>query len=82
MAHFQHWLDAHNTTAARMQANEANLDNFLESLLILEHGGRCLAEDEDNEPVYVGAPLFPTVLLITQCQPSNWAVKQQLQCTK
>lgn len=70
MAHFQHWLDAHSTTAARTQANEANLDNFLESLLVLEHGGRCLAEDDDNEPVYAGAPLFPTVPF-TQCQQQN-----------
>ncbi|KAK9835234.1 hypothetical protein WJX81_007757 [Elliptochloris bilobata] len=53
VANFQHWLDANDTTAARTQATEANVNSFLESLLALEFGGGCLRDSEDEEPVYI-----------------------------
>ena len=55
VAHFQHWLDLHDTTAARVQVSEAHINSFLESLLALEFGGRGPVESEDEEPGFAGA---------------------------
>jgi len=58
LAHFDHWLAAHDTNAARTQASEGNINSFLESLIALECGGR-LADSDDEDPERIGALPHP-----------------------